>query len=70
MILPRSYKSDLTLVKPSTQKMDTEYGEIAYIDWCTREKQRIKLHKYYVREIKKDGIDYCCIGSRRQAKRN
>jgi hypothetical protein len=58
-----NYK-DFTAIKPNDSLIDTEYGEITYLEWCEREVRRIRSHNLKIRYMEDEGKDCCCITRR------
>ena len=55
--------TDVTILRPCSEMMETQYGKIFYEAWCRKEIKRIgnKLYEIRYKINKKTKANYCCI---------
>ena len=56
-------KTDIAQLKPLASPIDSEYGNLTYLEWCKLEIKRIKNPKYYIRLLDHKETRYCCIAT-------
>ena len=54
---------ELTVSASQTSRLDSEYGNVSYLEWCELEARRFRASGRYARVYRNDGKICCLIGA-------